>query len=185
MIGNRRRSAGRQALIDIGEAPFSRSPHSFETRPLRIEITDGPRGARLGAFGFSTTKVALGNLAGIPIVIHGPERTRNRTHLATDALRLYYNLGACIPIHLYGIHGARIHAPGLIALGAGKWCELPFIVKDENLDARFRRVEDPLFGQRTGHLALQATGAFLGLDVQETLHSSILLTRRGKFIEIV
>ena len=44
----------------------------------------------------------------------------------------------------------------------------------EDLDARFRRVEDPFVLERTGHLALQTAGTFVGIDKQGLVHDASL-----------
>ena len=170
-------------LLGARETPFRRSPHSPETRPIRIDEGDGLGGTCLGAFRLSATQIAFGDLAGFLVVIYGSERACDGAYLAPNALRFDDNLGACVPIHLYGVYRACIHAPSFRALGTSEWREFSFVMEDEDLDTGFRRIEDPFFRQRTGHLALQATGAFLGLDVQETLHGSTP-SKRKKFIDV-
>jgi hypothetical protein len=59
-----------------------------------------------------------------------------------------------------------MQTPGFGALGAGVGNRGAAVLELENLDARSRRVENPLVLEGAGHLALQAAGAFLRIDEQ-------------------
>src|SRR5688500_1724097 len=60
-------------------------PHSFQPRPIRIDISDGAGRTGLSAPRIAAAEVTLHNLARIMVVVDGAERTGDGADLAPDA----------------------------------------------------------------------------------------------------
>ena len=76
-----------------------------------------------------------------------------------------------------GLDRAGMHAPGLVALGAGVGHLLAGFMEVEHLDARLGYGVSAVVLERTSHLALQTAGAFFGVEVQHLLHEGLLAFR--------
>src|SRR5690349_13687298 len=103
-------------------------------------------------------------------VVHRAERAGDGADLAADAEVVEDDVRAGGYVDLDGLYRAGVQAPRFVALGARVGHPAPSVVEVENLDARFRRVEDLIVLVRAGHLALQAPGALRRVDVKRLLH---------------
>src|SRR4051812_2709046 len=147
--------------------------HLPESRPVRVDISDGTGGACLRAGGVAAAQVALLHLARVLHIVHRAERAGDRADLAADAYVVEHDLRAGGCIDLDRLHRARMQAPRLVALRAGVGHLASSVVEVEHLDARLRRVEDLIVLVRAGHLALQTTGALRRVDVKRLLHDPL------------
>jgi hypothetical protein len=126
---------------------------------IRIHIGNGIGGARIGAGWVAATQITLDHLAGIAVVIHCAERTRDSADLAADTCRLKYDFGSGVAIKCDGIDGAGLHTPGFRALRARIRHEAPFIVKGKDANSGFGGVEYAFVFQGTGKFTLNAASA--------------------------
>jgi hypothetical protein len=76
------------------------------------------------------------------------------------------HLGTSGSIQADGVHRAGMQAPGFRTLGAGIGNLAPGFMKIENLDTRFRGIENSMVLIRAGHFALQAACTFVRADVE-------------------
>jgi hypothetical protein len=126
----------------------------------------------MAALRVAAAEIALDHLAAVAVVVDGAEGAGDGAHLAADAHRFQHVLGTGFRVDHDGVHRARLHAPGLVALGAGVGNEAPLVVKGEHLDARLGGIEHALVLERAGHFALQTARALAGVDVKRFQHGS-------------
>lgn len=121
------------------------STHPLEARPVRIDIGDGAGRASRGTCWVAATEVALLDFATVVVGIDRPERAGDRLHFAAYAHGVHYHLGAGAGIDLDRLDGTSIETPGFGALRTGIGNFPAFVVEIENLDARWARLNRPVF----------------------------------------
>jgi hypothetical protein len=77
--------------------------------------------------------------------IDRPERAGDRAHFAAYAHGVHYHLGAGAGIDLDRLDGTSVETPGFGALRTGIGNFPAFVVEIENLDARWARLNRPVF----------------------------------------
>src|SRR5690606_567382 len=142
------------------------APHPVEAAPIGVAVHDGVRGADFRALRITPAQVALVDLAGVRVEIDGTEGAGGDAGPAAHAGAGRHLLGAGQLAEADGVHRAGVHAPRLVTLGAGIRDVAQAVLELEDADARARRVELPGVLEGTRHLALQATGALVGIDMK-------------------
>lgn len=107
-------------------------------------------------------------------VVDRAKRTGDGAHLATHTRGFVHHHGARDFVMLDRLDRASVHTPCFVALRAGVGHFFTGLVEVKHLDARLGRSEGAVVFKRTSHLALQAAGAFVGVDVQDFLHLRLL-----------
>jgi len=160
----------RRATLSVFLCPAT---HPFEARPVCVDVGDGSGRTSRSAGRVAVAKVAFLDLARVVVVVDRPEGAGNRAYLAAHANRVQDDLGTRGTVDPDRFHRAGIETPRFRALRAGVGNLAPFVMKVEYLDARLGRVEESGILVRTGHFALQATGALTRIDVQGLLHDVV------------
>ena len=148
--------------------------HLVEASPVSVHKGDGACGASRCASGVAATQIALLNFAGLLHVVDGAEGASDGAHLAAHTRGFVHHHGARNFVMLDRLDRASVHTPGFVALRAGVGHFFTGLVKVKHLDARLGRGEGAVVFKRASHLALQAAGAFVGVDVQDFLHLRLL-----------
>ena len=130
-----------------------------------IDIGDGAGRASRGTGRIAAAQIALGDLAGIGVVVHGAEGAGNRTDLAADANVFDNFFGAGLRVDDDGLNRASMQTPGFLTLRAGVRREATFIVEGKDFDTGLAGIEYGLILVRAGHFTLKAAGAKLGLEL--------------------
>jgi sigma-54 dependent transcriptional regulator, acetoin dehydrogenase operon transcriptional activator AcoR len=148
--------------------------HLVDTGPIGIDIGNSLGWASLNASRVAAAQVAFLHLTGFLHIVHGAKRASDSADLATYAGRIVNHFGPSGFVHRNSLNRTSMQAPSLVALGAGVGYLFASMVKIKHLDARLARRIVPIIFKRTRHFALQASGAFVRINVQHLLHKSLL-----------
>jgi hypothetical protein len=148
--------------------------HFVDAGPVGIDVGNGSCGASLDAGGVAAAQIALLHFAGFLHIVDSAKRAGNGAHLAAYAGRFVHYFGASGFIYCDSFYGARMQAPCLIALRAGVGYFFTCVMKVKYFNARFAGGIRAVVFKTTGHFALQAPRAFVGVDVQDFLHTELL-----------
>ncbi len=134
--------------------------HLVKTGRVRVDISDCFGRACLRTCRITSAKIAFDHFAGIRLIVHRAERTRNRADLAANTQRIVDHLRP-IGINRNRIRRTRLLAPRFIALRAGVRNKPALILKLENLNPGLDRIENTLIFPGTSQYTLITTSALV------------------------